>query len=90
MPRPYRDALPALADHFPEAPALTAGREITFAEAEPWLSGPARRAFVKRFTPRLTDAAFRAGVTARPAAFPEWDRILHPEKYRPKEAGESK
>ena len=86
MPRQFRDALPPLAGRFASAPgALAAGQEVTLAEAEPWLSGPNRRSFVRRFTPRLGDPAFRGGIAARPAAFPEWDRILHPEKYQPKE-----
>jgi hypothetical protein len=86
LPRQFRDALPALAANFAEEPELVRGREITLAEAEPWLApGASRRTFVRRFTPRLSDPAFRAGVNARIAAYPEWDRILHPEKYRPKE-----
>ena len=85
MPRELRDALPELASRFPVAPAsLATLREVTLAEAEPWVAGPARRAFLRRFTPRLADPEFRAAVSARPSAFPEWDRILHPEKYRPK------
>ena len=86
LPRQFRDALPALAANFAEEPELVRGREITLAEAEPWLApGASRRTFVRRFTPRLSDPAFRAGVNARITAYPEWDRILHPEKYRPKE-----
>ena len=86
LPRQFRDALPALAANFPEEPELVRGREITLAEAEPWLApGANRRTFVRRFTPRLSDPAFRAGVNARIAAYPEWDRILYPDKYRPKE-----
>jgi hypothetical protein len=86
LPRQFRDALPALADHFGKEPELVRGREITLAEAEPWLApGASRRTFVRRFTPRLSDPAFRAGVNARITAYPEWDRVLHPEKYRPKE-----
>ena len=86
LPRQFRDALPALADHFGEEPELVRGREITLAEAEPWLvPGASRRTFVRRFTPRLSDPAFRAAVNARIIAYPEWDRILHPQKYRPKE-----
>ena len=90
MPRQLRDALPSLASRFPIAPPpLAAGRDIEFAEAEPWLSGAARRVFVKRLTPRLADPAFRAGVNAHIAAYPEWDRMLHPEKYRPKPADQT-
>jgi hypothetical protein len=86
LPRQFRDALPALAANFAEEPELVRGREITLAEAEPWLApGASRRTFVRRFTPRLSDPAFRAGVNARITAYPEWDLILHPEKYRPKE-----
>jgi hypothetical protein len=91
MPRPFRDALPGLAGRFPVAPeSLIKGSEVSLAEAEPWLSGANRKSFVRRFTPRLADPAFRAAVAARPAAYPEWDRVLHPEKYRPKETTDAK
>lgn len=83
MPRALRDPLPHLAGRFEAAsPALPAGREVTFAEAEPWLAGPMRRIFARRFAPRLSDPAFRsAAAAARP--MPEWDRTLHPERYPP-------
>jgi len=82
IPRPLLDALPRLAARFTApAPALTPGAEVTYADAEPWLAGPYRRAFVRRLTPRLSDAEFRAGVEARIGSYPEWDRMLHPEKY---------
>ncbi|MEO9135917.1 MAG: hypothetical protein ABI316_04870 [Casimicrobiaceae bacterium] len=35
-----------------------------------------------RFTPRLADPAHRAAAAAA-HPIPEWDRTLHPEKYRP-------
>jgi hypothetical protein len=82
MPRHYQDALPRFAARFAgPAPALTAGPAIAYADAEPWLAGPYRRAFVKRLTPRLSDPAFRGDVEARIGSYPEWDRMLHPEKY---------
>ncbi len=86
MPRPLRDPLPSLASRYKVAPTLVAEREITYAEAEPWLAGPYRRVFLKQFAPRLRDRDFRAGVEAHIARYPEWDRILHPEKYLPKPA----
>jgi len=90
LPRQFRDPLPALASRFPVPPeTLVKTGDVSFVEAEPWLVGVNRRAFVKRFTPRLSDPAFRAAVAARPAAFPEWDRVLHPEKYRPKETSDT-
>jgi hypothetical protein len=87
MPREYRDALPSLASRFSRDVELAPQGEITLAEAEPWLVGANRKVFVKRFTPRLSDPTFRAGVIARASAFPEWDRIVRPERYRPRDNG---
>jgi hypothetical protein len=85
MPRALRDALPTLASHFEGAPpTLAAGREITFVEAEPWLSGATRRIFARRFAARLSDPAFRSAAAAH--GVPEWDRTLHPERYKPRDA----
>jgi hypothetical protein len=86
MPRDLRDALPALASHFPgPPPELPAGREVTFVEAAPWLTGPERKVFARRFAPRLRDPAFRVEAAAA-RTIPEWDRTLHPERYRPPES----
>ena len=90
MPRALRDRLPSLASRFEAAPGpLTAGREVTFAEAEPWLTGATRKAFARRFAPRLADPAFRASAAAARPPVPEWDRTLHPERYRPRESGDA-
>lgn len=86
MPRPLLDPLPAFKARYKTARVTpVAAGEVTFAEAEPWLASPYRKQFVKQFTPRLRDREFRAAVDARIARYPEWDRILHPEKYQPKE-----
>jgi hypothetical protein len=86
VPRDLRDALPSLASRYAgAAPVPVAGREVTFAEAEPWLSGAWRKGFARRFSPRLSDPAFRAAAAAA-HPIPEWDRTLHPEKYVPKDA----
>jgi hypothetical protein len=91
MPRAMRDALPLLASRYATAsPPPPPGAEVTFDEAEPWLVGPYRRTFVRRLTPRLADPAFRGAVEARIAAYPEWDRVLHPQKYSADNAGPSK
>ena len=88
MPRDLREALPALAGRYTgPAPVPAAAQPITFDEARPWLAGPMRRIFARRFMPRLSDPAFRAAAAAHP--IPEWDRILHPEKYRPKPPDET-
>ena len=87
MPKPFLDPLPSRSNRFADARVdLPADHEVTYQEAKPWLVGPYRRAFVRRLQPRLRDAAFRSGVEAEINLHPEWDRILHPEKYRPKDA----
>lgn len=89
MPRTLRDALPTLASRFDGAPpTLAAGRDVSYAEAEPLLAGASRRAFARRFAPRLSDPAFRTAAAAARPGVPEWDRTLHPERYRPRDADE--
>jgi hypothetical protein len=82
MPRHLIERLASLAAKFKgKKTPLPVDREITLAEADPWLTGPYRRAFARRLAGRLADPAFRKAVEANVAAYPEWDRILHPEKY---------
>ena len=38
-----------------------------------------------RFRPRLADPAFRSELIANLKYHPEWDPILFPEKYKPKD-----
>lgn len=86
MPRAYFDALPVLADRYKAKPTLAVDRDITYAEAQPWLAGRDRAAFERRFASRLRDPAFRKAVEPHVARYPSWDRMLHPEKYAPKPA----
>ena len=83
MPRHFVDALPSFAGKFKTRPALVADREITYAEAEPWLAGRDRAVFERRFASRLRDPVFRRAVEPDVARYPTWDRRLHPEKYAP-------
>jgi hypothetical protein len=57
---------------------LVADRPINYVEAEPWLAGPYRRVFLKRFQPRLGDPEFRGLVVAKLQAYPEWQAALGP------------
>jgi len=43
-----------------------------------------RRGFVERFQPRLKDAEFRRELDGHIRDYPEWDPVLHPEKYEQK------
>lgn len=90
MPRHFIDPLPRRVEKFRDARVeLAVDRELTYAEAKPWLAGPYRKAFLKRFRPRLRDAAFRNAVEVDSHLYPEWDRILHPEKYLPRDGEKS-
>ena len=82
MPRHLIDKLATLAAKFKgNKPPLAVDREITLAEADSWLAGPYRRAFARRLGGRLADPTFRKAVEANIAAYPDFDRVLHPEKY---------
>jgi hypothetical protein len=82
MPRHLIDRLASLAAKFKgKRPPLAVDREITLAEADPWLAGSYRRTFARRLGGRLADPAFRKAVEANIAAYPDFDRVLHPEKY---------
>lgn len=91
VPRSFRDSLPlrlqALKDRQVE-PRL--GTPVSYAEVRDWLLVPEpamRRGFVKRFTPRVRDNAFRAGLTEQLGAHPEWEPVLFPERFvKPKPA----
>jgi hypothetical protein len=82
MPMPFRDTLPP---HPPKgkAPELSHGREIDYAQLRPWLAMPSRwrKELVPRFQSRLSDPAFREQLEAHVHEYPEWDPVLHPEKY---------
>ncbi len=83
MPRQYLDALPTFAGKFKTRPTLVAEREVSYAEAEPWLSGRDRPVFERRFASRLRDPVFRKAVEPDVARYPSWDRRLHPEEFAP-------
>ena len=85
MPSQFMDPLPALAGSSGDGRSVLApGDGIHYSEARAWLAGPYRKAFLHRLRPRLQDPAFRGGVEAEIGQWPEWDRILHPEKYQPR------
>lgn len=87
LPTQFRDRSPELLAHFRDkrvAPKYE--REVSFAEVDQWLNAdPAsRRELLRRFRPRLKNAEFRRDAEARIKDYPEWDRILHPAKYKRK------
>jgi hypothetical protein len=60
--------------------------EVSYAEVQPWLTMEKawRTGFVERFQSRLEDPAFRKALEDHLDKHPEWDPVLHPDKYPPK------
>ncbi len=86
MPPAFRDTLPSrLARFAGKSIEPKTDHQATYAELQPWLTMPPalRRGFVDRFEPRLKDSEFRKQLELHVAEFPEWDPILHPEKFHP-------
>lgn len=88
IPRHFRDSLPARIDKFQgqdikpkEAPVFG------YADVEAWLKSEpeVRRQFVQRWRGKSREPAFRSALVANLSSHPEWDPILFPEKYLPKE-----
>jgi hypothetical protein len=91
MPRHFRDPLPARAAQYQVARVqLVADRPISYADAEPWLTGPYRRIFLKRFQPRLADPEFRGSAMAKLQAYPEWQAALAPAEGQAKDKDKEK
>jgi len=79
LPRDFMDPLPSRAAKFKSGPIeLAVDREATYVDAQPWLAGPYRAAFVKRFEPKLTDPSFRAAAAANGKTPPEWATMQPP------------
>jgi hypothetical protein len=84
LPRAYRDTLPSRYSVYvsrvvePQNP-----RSFGYTDVEPWLNAEpvVRRQFVGLWVRKVNDPAFRAPLDRDLARHPEWDRILHPEKY---------
>jgi hypothetical protein len=87
MPGYFRDNLPVLLDRIKNSKTEPRPEhQATYAEVEIWLKAPTsmRSNFTKRFKSRIQDAQFRDKLIENLREHPEWDRVLFPEKYEPK------
>ena len=88
LPKAFLDTLPSRVDVFKgrDVPPRPAPASIAYTDVQPWIDAePALRAqFVPRWRTLAKAPEFRAGLVAGMAAHPEWDRLLFPEKYRPR------
>ncbi len=88
LPKVFLDPLPSRVARFKEREVQPRRVEdVSYAEVEAWLKAPPdiRRPLLARFQPRVSDPAFRSGLVANLRFHPEWDPILFPDKYKPKE-----
>jgi hypothetical protein len=93
MPKAYMDNLPSrLAKYKDREVSPRATGELAYADVEMWLKAPPeiRRPVMQRFIPKANDPSFRQALVANLRSHPEWDPILFPEKYKPKEPPEQK
>ena len=93
MPKAYMDNLPSRLGKYKDrevSPRATG--ELAYADVEMWLKAPLeiRRPVMQRFIPKANEPAFRQALVANLKSHPEWDPILFPEKYKPKEPPEPK
>lgn len=88
MPRFFRDSLPSRLDRYRDAlvkPKVVS--DLAYPDIEAWLKAEpsVRRPLMQRWRSKAREPAFRAALVANLPAHPEWDPILFPEKYKPKE-----
>lgn len=88
-PRAFVSAMPpAFRDHLARVPGVrNAGkaapvkeRDAAYADVDDWLAStlPARRRFVARFKPRLSDPDFRRQLDRKLGQSPDWKPVLYP------------
>jgi hypothetical protein len=87
LPRAYRDTIPYRYGLF-KSRAVTPKeqRSFSYAEVQPWLEAEpsVRRQFVALWRRKAHEPDFRAALDRDLPLHPEWDPVLHPEKYEPK------
>jgi hypothetical protein len=89
LPKAFLDPLPSRIARYKDRQAQPRRVDlVSYAEVEAWLKAPPeiRRPMPARFHSRAADPAFRAALVENLKFHPEWDPILFPEKYQPKEA----
>lgn len=80
MPATFFDPLPAIASRKGGAEPLSKVREVTFADVTPLLLGPLElneRSLATRFSPRLSDPAFRQAIVQRFGGTLAWETELY-------------
>jgi hypothetical protein len=88
LPRGFLDTIPSRSARFKDRQvAPKRAEEVSYSDIEVWLKAErdVRRPLMRRWQPRARDPEFRNALVANLRHHPEWDPILFPEKYKPKE-----
>jgi hypothetical protein len=89
VPRNFRDTLPSRMDRFRDRDVKPKeGADFGYADVELWMKAEPsiRRPLVQRFKAKaFKDPAFKSAITANMSSHMEWDPVLYPEKYLPKD-----
>lgn len=88
MPQAFRDSPPLRIERFKDHPVQARDApSFDYADVQSWLQAePAvRRPLMQRWRSKVRESTFRAALVANLRAHPEWDPILFPEKYKPKD-----
>jgi hypothetical protein len=88
MPRFFRDSLPLRIDRYRDHPVQAKeAPDFTYADVETWLKAEpsVRRPLMQRWRGKAREQGFRTALINNLSSHPEWDPILFPEKYKPKE-----
>lgn len=92
LPKVFLDPLPSRMARYKDRQVQPRRLDVVgYAEIETWLKAPLqyRRPMLARFKPRAADPAFRAALVENLRFHPEWDPVLFPEKYLPKEPAQA-
>jgi len=87
LPRQFRDRLPSRIALFRDRELMPKPTgTFSYAEVEPWIDAEllVRRRFVRDWFAKADETEFRERLDADLARHPEWERILHPERFEPK------
>jgi hypothetical protein len=88
MPRSFRDSLPLRIDRYRDQEVKPRDASaFSYADVEVWLKAePAiRKPLMQRWRAKAREPAFRTALIENLSSHPEWDPILFPEKYLPKD-----
>jgi hypothetical protein len=89
VPKNFRDTLPSRMDRYRDREVKPKeGADFGYADVELWMKAEPsiRRPFVQRWKAKaFKDPAFKSAIVANMNSHMEWDPVLFPEKYLPKD-----